>query len=115
MDLSLNSVPVQILNNLDVIWTFFLLVLRFTGVFMFIPGLGGGPQGAIIRTPAILAIALAATFGSPVAVLPGHWLGLLGQGFTEFALGIALGAIPRMIIDGVQTAGQLSGAMRQRR
>ncbi|MEZ4753963.1 MAG: flagellar biosynthetic protein FliR [Bdellovibrionota bacterium] len=104
------NLPLLFLDNLDVVWTFLLLALRFTGLFMFIPGLGGGPTGAIIRTPAILAIALAATFSSPHAILPDNWVGLIGQAFSEMALGVMFGIIPRMIVDGVQTAGQLSGA-----
>ena len=104
------SLPVEFLKNLDLVWTFFLLVLRFTGLFMLLPGISGGPRGLVLRTPAILAISFASTFSSPAAVLPSDWTGLLAQGISELAFGIILALIPRMIIDGVQTAGQLTSA-----
>ncbi|MCB0317505.1 MAG: flagellar biosynthetic protein FliR [Bdellovibrionales bacterium] len=110
MDFDLLKFPIEILNKLDLVWTFFLLVLRFTGLFLLLPGISGGARGMMLRTPAILAISMAATFSSPTAVFPENWVGLIGQGFSEIAFGAALGIIPRMIIDGVQTAGQLSSA-----
>lgn len=97
-----------LLSNIDVLWTFYLLVFRFTGMMMVMPGLGGGPTGIRTRTPAILVFAFASTLTSPLGTVPVDVPDMLVQGLSEIMLGLSIGIIPTLIISGVQTAGMLS-------
>ncbi|RMG42253.1 MAG: hypothetical protein D6719_06835 [Candidatus Dadabacteria bacterium] len=102
------ATPQIILNNLDALYTFFLLVLRTTGLMIMMPGIGMGQQGLRIRSAAILVLAFASVQTGTYAEFPDSWFTLLGMMFSEFSLGMIIGTIPLMVIAGVQTAGQLT-------
>ncbi len=95
-------------SRVDLLWTFMLLIMRFSGVIMVLPGIGNGVSGMRVRATAILMFSMAATFSSPVAILPDSIAGLLIQGASEALLGLVIGLLPALIVSGVQTAGTLS-------
>lgn len=103
LDLAMN-----LSNRLDAVWTFLLLLTRYGGLFLVLPGIGGGERGVVIRLPAMVVLTFASFNPRDLAVLPSDNLMLLGQLSGEFLLGFAVGLIPFMIIAGVQTAGQLA-------
>lgn len=108
MDLELLTIPAKITENMHVIWTFMLLIVRFTALISIIPGIGMGLSGVYIRTPAVLVLALTCLEASPKAPLPEDWVQLLVGLSSEFMFGAVLGLVPMMIVNGVQTAGQLA-------
>ncbi len=95
-------------NRLDAVWTFLLLLTRYTGLFIVLPGIGGGERGLVIRIPAVVVLTFATFNPLNLALIPSDNLMLLGQLSGEFLLGFAVGLIPFMLIAGVQTAGQLA-------
>lgn len=103
LDLALN-----ISTRLDAVWTFLLLLTRYSGLFMVLPGIGGGERGLRIRAPAIIVLAFASFNPAQTVLIPSDNIALLGALSGEFLLGFAIGLIPFMIISGVQTAGQLA-------
>ncbi len=109
MNFELLSIPVLLQDKLYIAWTFFLLVARFTGMFMCVPGIGMGVAGLVIRAPAIMVLAMAAMASSPTVPLPADSISMLFQLCSELMLGVLIGMIPLMVISGVQTAGHLSG------
>jgi flagellar biosynthetic protein FliR len=96
------------LDNLDMIWSFILLVVRYSIVFTILPGLGGGPQGLTIRIPAILVLSFASINESALAEIPANIAVMLLEVCSEVFLGLAIGLIPAMLIAGIQTAGHLA-------
>jgi flagellar biosynthesis protein FliR len=108
MDLDFLQLPFKIFENLNVIWTFVLLLVRFTALLALIPGLSMGFTGLMVRLPAIMVLAFSAMFSSPMAQLPPDWVQLLVQMGSEFALGLILAMIPMMIVSGVQMAGHMA-------
>lgn len=103
LDLAMNMA-----NRLDVVWTFLLLLTRYTGLFLVLPGIGGGERGLAVRLPATVVLAFASFDTGNIAVPPNDNLMLAGQLGGELLLGFAIGLIPFMIVSGVQTAGQLA-------
>lgn len=99
---------VYLTKHLDVVWTYLLLVIRFSAMMVLIPGIGMGNRGLRIRTTGIMAMAFASAFSSPVAPLPKDIIELLFTAFSEVLLGSLIGIIPHMIVGGVQLAGHLS-------
>jgi len=97
-----------VFDNLHLIWTFLLLVVRFTGMFLVIPGIGGGEKGLKVRIAATLALALASLHHDTAAELPPDWFDLIACMVVEFVLGMAVGLVPAMVIAGVQTGAQLA-------
>ncbi|MCB0336070.1 MAG: flagellar biosynthetic protein FliR [Bdellovibrionales bacterium] len=101
-------IPVKILESLDLVLTFSLLVVRYTSFMWLMPGLATGNTGKALRMPAGLAMAYASVLTSPVATVPDNII-MLGLMFgSEAVFGMVLGFIPAMIFSGVQVAGQLS-------
>ena len=104
----LAELPIAFLKNLDVVWTFFLMLVRYASMFSLIPGLGEGARGVAVRMPAVIIFALVSILQGPFAGLPADW-GLMVQALvSELCLGGMLGLVPSMIIAGVDTAAQLS-------
>ena len=95
-------------QRLDVVWTFFLLCSRYTGLFLLLPGIGGGPMGIYIRYPAILVLSAVSLDMQLVAPMPDNWAILSAQISTELLFGFAMGMIPLMLVSGVQLAGHMS-------
>jgi flagellar biosynthetic protein FliR len=89
-------------------WTWFLLFVRFSGVFMSMPGVGTDEVPLTFRVPLVLVIAAALTMSGTTTELPNS----LAQGGlilgVEFLLGYLLGVIPALIIAGLSLAGHLS-------
>ena len=102
------QLPILILKNIDLLWTFVLLLLRFGALFSLLPGIGGGARGLAVRLPAMLAISVAVLSTSVRAAIPGDIGQLIGQVVAEILFGTALGMIPTIIISGAQMAGHLA-------
>lgn len=106
--MELLSIPLLLNERTDLLWTFLLLVSRFTGLLMLLPGLGMGVQGLAVRLPAILILAFVSVTVSPVALLPVNPIMMGVQIASELMLGAVLGSIPMMMVAGVQMAAQLA-------
>lgn len=98
----------EMFQRLDVVWTFFLLCSRYTGLFLLMPGIGGGPMGIYIRYPAILVLSAVSLDMELIGAMPDNWAILAAQITTELLFGFAMGMIPLMIVSGVQLAGHMS-------
>ena len=62
--------PVKILENLDSVYTYILLVLRYGSLFIFLPGISQGERGKRVRIPAVMVLAYASFLSSQTATLP---------------------------------------------
>ena len=94
--------------NFEPFWTWFLLFVRFSGVFTSMPGVGTEEVPLTFRIPLVIIIAAALTMSGASAELPGT---LAAGGLilaVEFLLGYLLGVIPALIISGLSLAGHLS-------
>ncbi|MGI6524273.1 MAG: flagellar biosynthetic protein FliR [Bdellovibrionota bacterium] len=100
--------PINLLERYDVIWSFLLVFTRFAAMMTIVPGVGGGIRGMTIRIPAILFMTYAATINGAYAEMPADWGAVIAGIFSELLFGLMLGAIPAMVIAGVQTGMQLS-------
>lgn len=108
MSLSLEQIPYYLAAHLDVLWTFILLFVRFAGLFLSIPGLGVGLKGLALRTPAALALAVAACVSSKTAPMPTDLLDMAVAVLSEMSLGFLVGFIPLLVIAGIEMGLQLS-------
>lgn len=100
--------PVKILENLDSVYTYILLVLRYGSLFIFLPGISQGDRGKMVRIPAVMVLAYASFLSSQTATLPENWILLGTSFFSELVFGSLLGFIPALLLAGIQLAGQLS-------
>jgi len=101
--------PIDFLDHLNVVWTFLLIVVRFSAMMLVIPGIGGGQRGLLVRTASILVLSAAAMMGTTTyATLPVNVIMLVATAGSEFLLGALLGMVPQLLISGVQTAAMLS-------
>ena len=100
--------PLYLLSNMDVVWSYVLLVIRYTAFMLVIPGLGSGAMGLRVRLPGILVFAYVSTVGGAIAQEPAHAWDMLAGACSEVIFGMTLGFIPAMTVAGVQTAGQLA-------
>jgi flagellar biosynthesis protein FliR len=107
MGLEFIALPQLLLQRIDIGWTFLLLLVRFTGVFMTCPGLGMGVGGLTVRAPAIMVFAFAAVLGSPPAQIPTNTILATGMMFSELIFGAFLGLLPQLAIAGIQTAASI--------
>ena len=98
----------QLLSNVHIAWTLILLIIRFTGFFISVPGLGAGVQGVAIRMPAIMVFAYASLNSATYATIPADVPTLCVQAACELLFGVIIGMIPNLIVNGMQTAAQLS-------
>ncbi len=106
--MELLQIPSYALGNLEVLWTFFLLVVRFTAVLMSLPGLGGGARGLPVRMPGIIVLASVSCVGGQWAELPKDLVLCMAQVVSELTLGLCLAFVPLLIVAGVQLAGNLA-------
>lgn len=102
------KLPMFLAENLDVGWTFFLILVRMGAMFVLIPGLSGGPQGVMVRLPGLMAMALAGVSVVAPIPVPAHLGVLTQQVLSEIFLGGALGMLPTLVVAGVQTGSQLA-------
>ena len=108
-DGAINLFAVELLNRLDLAWTFILLLVRYTGVFILLPGLSGGRGGMMVRGPAVFVLALVSLISSPLAPgIPQDYGVMILQIISEVMLGFVLGAIPYLIVCAVQTGAQIA-------
>jgi flagellar biosynthetic protein FliR len=102
----------QMMQRLDVCWTFMLLLSRYAIFFLAVPGIGGGPAGLVVRYPAVVALSLVSLDLNNIAPLPSNVVIMAGHFVSELVLGGVVGMIPILIVAGAQTAGHLaSGTM----
>lgn len=100
----------QILERMDVAWTFLLLLTRYTAFMMLAPGLGGGMMGLVIRYPGAVVLALATLQPTtPVPVPPDMGI-MTAQLVSEVLLGLVVALIPMTIVAGASTAGHLASS-----
>lgn len=86
-----------------------LVFCRVSTAMLLLPGFGEASVPVRIRILAGLAIAFCmAPLAGPAAAVPNVW-GLLGGIVAEVAAGALLGTLARVILSGVQMAGQLLG------
>lgn len=108
MELQIPDLTNLLLNELDRLWTFMLLAIRFMVLFSILPGLSATPTAKQMRNAGVLTMVLAAMYTSPVATLPENAGMLAAMCFSEALLGMSLAMIPLMIVSGIQMAGGLS-------
>ena len=100
--------PQKILSNLNIIWTFLLLIVRYTGLLACLPGIGMGERGLAVRIPAIIVLAFASTGAGQYATFPNDWALMIIAAGSEFLLGFMMGMIPLLVVAGIEGAGHLS-------
>lgn len=108
--MELLEIPGNILSNYQVIWTFLLLVTRFTGFLSIMPGLGMGTMGLRIRFPAILLLALVSQVSGQAATLPENHFMMFAGLASEFMFGALFGMIPIIMVSAIELAGQLAAS-----
>ncbi len=102
------NIAIYILQNLDVLWTFTLLIARYTGVFSMVPGIGQGVEGLRVRMPAIVVLTLASLPTMKPSPLPPDYVIMAAALGSEFIFGFLVGLVPKIIIAGVQMGAQLA-------
>lgn len=102
------ALAVLILQRIDIGWTFMLLVARYAGMMLLLPGIGGGIAGLPIRFPMVLLLAAIGLATSPIAAVPSDTVWLAVMVASEVLFGMALGAIPFMVVTCGQMAGYIS-------
>lgn len=101
-------IPQKILESLPLGWTLVLYLARYSMLLMFLPGIGMGERGMLIRGSAVVVLAMTGVAASPEAALPADWGTLAAQLSGEALLGMLIGLLAQMIIAGVQTAAHLA-------
>ena len=90
------------------IWTWFLLWMRMTGLFLVLPGIGTEEVPITFRASFTLVLALVLTIAGAHATLPST----LAEGglmmCAELFLGFVLGIVPYMIVSAFLTSGQIN-------
>ena len=97
-----------ILRNIESLWTFMLLCVRYGTLLTILPGLALGPSAKMLRAPGVLVLACVSTMTSPIMPTPESFGILMVQVFSEAVFGLALGLVPLLIVSAVQMAGTLS-------
>lgn len=97
-----------VLQNLDVLWTFTLLITRYAGLLLMLPGIGMGSTGLKVRFPAIVVLTLATLPTMRTAAMPTDIIIMAASIGGEFIFGYLIGLIPQIIIIGVQAGAQLA-------
>ena len=100
--------PQQLLQNMHLVWALMLLICRYGGMIIVLPGIGGGMAGATVRYPAVLCLALVTLNPHMAPALPNDWVIMGAQVIAEFCFGLSIGFVPYIAVAGVQMAGQLS-------
>jgi len=108
MNFELLAIAEAALGKMDVMWTFVLLIVRFTALISLLPGIGAGIPGLTIRMPAVIALATASCVASAHATVPGDWMTMIIQVVGETLFGLSLALVPLLMVAGVQLAGNLA-------
>lgn len=97
-------------NSLDTqpLWTWFLLMTRFGGVFQSLPGVGTETVPAKVRGSIAIGVPIALVFSGVRADMPEEFVmgGLMI--LSEFIFGYLLGSLPGLITAGLAVAGQVA-------
>lgn len=104
----LQTIPFKIVDNLDYVWTFVLLLTRCTTCITFFPGIGMGIAGLPVRLPALIVMSWSFVLVSPLAPVPADWYVIVASIVSEIALGLILGIVPLLIVVSIQTGAQLA-------
>ena len=105
----IQQIAQSFLDSQDKLWTFMLLISRFTAFFILIPALGAGPRGLTVRGTLIAFISAICVPASKPAVMPPDYALALAQLTAELLVGTLFSILPRMVISGLELAGQLAG------
>lgn len=106
-DLDFLQIPLLLAENLTIGFTFILLFARFSGLFLFLPGMGG-TRGLAVKFPALIILTVVTTKVSPPTALPLNEGLMVGMIASELIFGSMLGIISFIIISSCQMAGQLA-------
>jgi len=93
-------------GKIPVIWMFLLLTCRYLGLLLFLPGLGSGASGIAIRYPAVIALSWASLQPDLLSEVPSNLALLVLAMMSELILGTIIGFVPRLVVAGVNSAGQ---------
>jgi flagellar biosynthesis protein FliR len=105
------QLPDAFFSHYDLVWTWSLLIVRYSALFLLLPGLNSGMAGLAIRLPSMIVFALVATYASPRASLPED-IGLMSAALcAELLLGSILGILPSLIVAAAHAAGSLASSL----
>ena len=94
------------------IWTWALMITRFMGILMVLPGIGTDQFPREYRFSAAALLSVAVVFSGVRAPEPKELSTMLLMLSSEFAAGFVLGLIPSFVLAGLAVAGQtISGAI----
>ncbi len=93
--------------NLNPILVWILLMSRFSGVFLALPGVGTEQISPAFRLWAAITLSIGITFTGATAPEPAHLGELILMIGAEFSLGYLLGSIPAYIMGGLAVSGQV--------
>lgn len=100
--------PIKLLENIDIVYTFLLITVRFIGMLLFLPGIGMGEKGLKVRIWAIMVMSYASVLHGPYAELPENWALLLGAVLSEILFGTILGLVPHLMIASLHYGAQIA-------
>ena len=107
--LAIQSIPALLTSNLNFIWGFLLLLVRYITCLSIIPGLGGGVQGTLVRVPFALILSYVSIISATnLLQAPDHWSMVLVYTLSELVVGLFIGIIPLLLVSALQLAGQIS-------
>lgn len=98
----------ELANRLDVVWTYLLLMVRFTSLLTILPGIGAGERGLLVRVPAIAVLAAVCLPMQHFTPVPSDWGVMILSVASEVCVGFLLGVVPLLIVAGVQMGAQIS-------
>ena len=98
----------RILEKLPVVFTFLLLVVRFSTLMLMLPGIGAQQRGIGPKYSAILLFSFVSMYSSQVVPLPKDLALMFGMMISEVALGGCIGMVPMLMVAAVQNAGQIA-------
>jgi len=103
-----DAFAIALFNNLDQLWTLLLLLVRYTGLMILLPGIGQGISGLKVRVPAIFALSLASFGTVRTAPMPTDLIILAASFIGEFSFGFLIGMIPYLSVVAIQAGAQLA-------
>ena len=101
--LSIGSTIIEI----EIFWSFFLIMMRFSGVLFALPGIGTDQYGPQWRFYLAIIIALSLTIAGVRMPYTEVALEMILLTVAEFALGALIGSVPGFVLAGLGVAGQV--------
>ena len=108
MDPLISLLPDKILTHIEVLWTFWLVLTRYTAFFILVPGIGMGIGGMVVRMPAAIVFASVSVRPGHYAEIPSDMIMMASQLFSEVVVGALIGMIPLLVVSGAQAAGHMA-------